>query len=129
MFFPFADDNPTVRPPVVTVALIAVNVIVFLYQLSLPEPQATHFVFGYGMIPAIVFGDAHLPPTISTLTPWLTVISSMFLHGGVMHIFGNMLFLWVFGNNIEDSLGHARYLAFYLLSGVAAALTQGLLDV
>jgi membrane associated rhomboid family serine protease len=128
MFFPFADDNPTVRPPAVTVALIAVNVVVFLYQLSLPEPQSTHFVFGYGMIPAVVFGAAHLPATIPTLDPWLTVVSSMFLHGSIMHIFGNMLFLWVFGNNIEDSLGHARYLLFYLLSGIAAALTQGLID-
>jgi membrane associated rhomboid family serine protease len=128
MFFPFADDNPTERPPIATVAIIALNVVVFLYQLAMPEPHATQFVFGYGMIPAIVFGDARLPASIPTLDPWMTVFSSMFLHGSIMHIFGNMLFMWVFGNNVEDAMGHVRFVLFYLLAGVAAALTQGLID-
>jgi membrane associated rhomboid family serine protease len=128
MFFPFADDNPTERLPIATVAIIALNVVVFLYQLAMPEPHATQFVFGYGMIPAIVFGDAHLPAGIPTLDPWMTVISSMFLHGSIMHIFGNMLFMWVFGNNVEDAMGHVRFVIFYLLAGIAAALTQGLVE-
>lgn len=128
MFFPFADDNPTHSQPIATVAIIALNVVVFLYQLSMPEPAATHFVFAYGMIPATVFGDAHLPPSIAALDPWMTVFSSMFLHGSIMHIFGNMLFMWVFGNNVEDAMGHVRFVIFYLLTGIAAALTQGLID-
>lgn len=129
MLFPFRDDNPTRITPVVTMALIAANVLVFLYQLSLPEPDATRFVFSFGMIPAVVLGGAELPPALAVVPPWATVLTSMFLHGGIMHIAGNMLFLWVFGNNVEDAMGHGRFIAFYLLCGLAAAMAQGFSDV
>lgn len=127
MLFPFRDDNPTLRQPVVTVALIGLNVIVFLYQMSLGS-AGERFIFGYGMIPAVVFGEANLPPGFPTLPAWMTIFTSMFLHGSIMHIVGNMLFLWVFGNNIEDAMGPARYLVFYLLCGIAAAFAQAAID-
>jgi membrane associated rhomboid family serine protease len=128
MLFPFRDDNPTRRTPVVTIALIAINVVVFLYQFSLPESAQQRFIYSYGMIPAAVLGGAKLPPELAEIPSWATVFTSMFMHGGIMHIVGNMLFLWVFGNNVEDAMGHVRFIAFYLLCGIAAALTQGLSD-
>jgi membrane associated rhomboid family serine protease len=128
MLFPFRDDNPTRLPPIVTVALIILNSLVFLYQISLPDPVATRFVYSFGMIPVVLFGGDTLPPELAVVPPWATMLTSMFLHGSIMHIVGNMLFLWVFGNNVEDAMGHGRFVVFYLLSGLAAALTQGLSD-
>jgi membrane associated rhomboid family serine protease len=128
MLFPFRDDNPTRLTPVVTITLIMLNVLVFLYQFSLPEPLSTRFVFEFGMIPVVLFGGESLPPEVAVVPPWATILTSMFLHGSIMHIAGNMLFLWVFGNNVEDAMGHGRFIVFYLLSGLAAALTQGLSD-
>lgn len=129
MLFPFRDDTPTRLTPVVTIALIILNALVFLYQLSLPEPLSNRFVYSYGMIPAVVFGGESLPPQLAAIPSWATVLTSMFMHGSIMHIVGNMLFLWVFGNNVEDAMGHGRFIVFYLLSGLAAALTQGLSDI
>jgi membrane associated rhomboid family serine protease len=128
MLFPFRDDNPTRITPAVTVTFIAANVLVFLYQLSLPGRAGEVFVYMFGMIPAVLFGHAELPPDVAAVPGWATVFTSMFLHGGIMHIAGNMLFLWVFGNNVEDAMGHGRFVAFYLLCGIAAALAQGLSD-
>jgi membrane associated rhomboid family serine protease len=128
VLFPFRDDNPTRITPAVTVTLIAANVLVFLYQFSLQGRAGEAFIYAFGMIPAVLFGGAQLPPDIAVLPGWATVFSSMFLHGGIMHIAGNMLFLWVFGNNVEDAMGHGRFIAFYLLCGVAAALAQGFSD-
>lgn len=128
MLFPIKDENPTVRPPVLTVGIIAVAVLVFLYQLTLPERDAQVFVLGYGMIPSVLFGSRELAAAIPTVDPWLTIFTSMFLHGGVLHIAGNMLYLWVFGNNIEDAMGHVRFAIFYVLCGAAAAFTQALVE-
>ena len=128
MLFPFRDDNPTRLPPIVTVALIILNSLVFFYQISLPDPVATRFVYSFGMIPVVLFGGDSLPPEIAVVPPWATILTSMFLHGSIMHIVGNMLFLWVFGNNVEDAMGHGRFIVFYLLSGFLAALAQGLAD-
>ena len=128
MLFPFRDDNPTRIAPVVTFVLIGINALVFIYQFALPEPEATRFVFAFGMVPAVLFGGASLPPELAAPPAWATVLTSMFLHGGFMHIAGNMLFLWVFGNNVEDAMGHARFVVFYLLCGLAAAMAQGLSD-
>jgi membrane associated rhomboid family serine protease len=128
MLFPFRDDNPTRITPVVTVTFIAVNVLVFMYQLSLPGRAGEMFIYTFGMIPAVLFGSAQLPPELAAVPGWATVFTSMFLHGGLMHIAGNMLFLWVFGNNVEDAMGHGRFIVFYLLCGIAAALAQGLSD-
>lgn len=126
---PLHDDNPTERFPFVTIVFIVTCIGVFLYQNSLPEKLGEVFVFQYGAIPAVVFGAGSLPEEISPAFPAsLTLLSSMFLHGGWMHLLGNMLYLWIFGNNIEDAMGHAKYVAFYLLCGVLAALSHALTD-
>jgi membrane associated rhomboid family serine protease len=128
MFIPISDDNPAFRPPIVTVAIIAICVLVYLHDLTLSGREQEIRVLGFGMIPAVLFGSSELAPGIPTLNPWLTVFTSMFMHGGFMHLAGNMVYLWVFGNNIEDTMGHARFIVFYLLCGIAAAMSQALVD-
>ncbi|MFQ5521193.1 MAG: rhomboid family intramembrane serine protease [Candidatus Methylomirabilia bacterium] len=126
---PLKDDIPTSSFPVVTIGLITANIFAFLYQASLQatdDPQALRaaqaFVFEFGHIPCRLTGAC---TTLADLPhPVVTLFTSMFLHGGLFHIFGNLLYLWIFGNNVEDILGHGRFLAFYFLSGVAAALAQ-----
>lgn len=125
---PLHDDNPTERPPIVTITWIVACALVFLYQASLPEDSGNTFVFQYGAIPALVFGEADLPEMGVASPAYATLITSMFLHGGWMHLIGNMLYLWVFGNNIEDAMGHAKYIAFYLTCGILAALSHALTD-
>ena len=125
---PLHDDNPTELTPVVTITSIAACVLVFLYQISLPVGPDKTFVFQYGAIPALVFGQAGLPETDVAIPAYATLITSMFLHGGWMHLIGNMLYLWVFGNNIEDVMGHTKYALFYLLCGVLAALSHAVTD-
>ena len=121
---PLKDDNPTERPPVVTVALIASCVLVFLWQASLAERRAIEVVYALGLIPAVLLGDQSLPPGLAMVPPGVTLVTSMFLHGGFMHLAGNMLYLWIFGNNVEDELGHVRFTLFYLLCGLGAAAAQ-----
>jgi membrane associated rhomboid family serine protease len=106
---PLRDIIPSRTTPVVTISIIALNVIVFLYELSLGR-AIDAFTLYYGLVPAAF--------------SWLTVFTSMFLHGGFLHVAGNMLYLWIFGDNVEDRMGHGRFLVFYLLCGVAAALAQ-----
>ena len=126
---PLQDDNPTELTPVVTVAFIALCVLVFFYQASLPSRPSEAFVFEYGAIPALLFGEADLPPSIAVGIPaYGTLVTSMFLHGGWMHLIGNMLYLWIFGNNIEDVMGHARFVVFYLACGILAALSHAVTD-
>jgi membrane associated rhomboid family serine protease len=86
------------------------------------------FVYQYGAIPAVLFGSESLPPEAAVLPASLTLLTSMFLHGGFMHLIGNMLYLWIFGNNIEDAMGHARFILFYIVCGIAAALTHAWMD-
>jgi membrane associated rhomboid family serine protease len=126
MFIPLRDDNPTSRLPVVTVALIAVNIVVFLLQATVPhgiELAALRF----GAVPYAVVHFRSLAET-AAVPPLLTLLTSMFLHGSLFHLLGNMLYLWIFGNNIEDRLGHVRFALFYVVAGVAAALTHILLQ-
>jgi membrane associated rhomboid family serine protease len=127
--FPLKDLNPTQRFPFATLALIAANVIVFVYELSLGRGLGS-FVAAYGMTPYEIMGASHLTggvdgvPTTDFQGPplvHLTLLTSMFIHGGFLHIFGNMLYLWIFGNNIEDLLGPLRFIVFYLVCGLAAA--------
>jgi membrane associated rhomboid family serine protease len=125
---PLHDDNPTSRPPVVTVGLIVACVLVFLWQFSLGERAQQRVVYGLGLIPAVLLGEGRLPPEVSLLPPEMTVVTSMFLHGSWLHLIGNMLYLWIFGNNVEDAAGHVRFVIFYLLCGVAAAAAQILLN-
>lgn len=127
---PIGDDNRGRRSfPTINYVLIAINVAVFLYELSLPSDQLQIFMLRYGAIPyQITHNVTHipgLPASIQSPAPvYLTIFTAMFIHGGWLHIGGNMLYLWIFGDNVEDSMGHFRYLIFYLLGGVAAALTQ-----
>ena len=126
MFFPFKDDNPHTITPYVNYGLIATCVVVYLWQFSLGPQSEQVAAYVFGFTPGLLFGDAQLDPRLPQVSPLLTIFSSMFMHGGFMHLGGNMLYLWIFGDNIEASLGHLRYLAFYLVCGVIAALSQGL---
>ncbi|MFQ5776008.1 MAG: rhomboid family intramembrane serine protease [Kiloniellaceae bacterium] len=126
--FPLHDDNPTTLRPVVTVGLIAACVLVFLWQISLSPYDAQRAVYAFGMIPAVLFGERALPPEVAAIPAELSLITAMFLHGGWMHLLGNMLYLWIFGNNVEDAMGHGRFIVFYALSGIAAALAQAAQD-
>jgi membrane associated rhomboid family serine protease len=124
---PLRDDNPTRTTPFVNYAIIVACVAVFFWQASLGRAMEAS-VYAYGLIPGVLLGGAHLPPELALVPPWMTVFTSMFLHGGFMHLAGNLLYLWIFGDNIEDEFGHTRYLLFYVLCGVAAALAQALPD-
>jgi membrane associated rhomboid family serine protease len=125
---PIHDDNPTHRKPIVTIALIATCILVYFWQASLGPRAGAAAVYSFGFIPAVLFDAAELPAELAVVPATLTLFTSMFLHGGFMHLAGNMLYLWVFGNNIEDACGHGRFLLFYLLCGVAAAFAQALPD-
>jgi len=127
--FPLRDSNPlrSITFQYVTVTLIAICVAVFLWQL-LQGPAGERVFFRFGTIPAVLFGSRVLPPELAAIPPTLTLITAMFLHGGIMHLLGNMLFLWIFGDNVEDSMGHARYLVFYLLCGILAGLAHAVVD-
>jgi membrane associated rhomboid family serine protease len=121
---PLHDDNPTEITPVVTFALIGLCVLAFFWQLSLGQRGNEAAVFSLGVIPAVLLHQAALPPELVLVPPSMTVITSMFLHGGFMHLAGNMLYLWIFGNNVEDAMGHGRFTIFYLVCGIAAAFGQ-----
>ena len=97
-------------------------------KLGLGVDGEQRAVLSLGMIPARLFGYGELPPDLVVVPAWATILTSMFMHGGLLHLAGNMLYLWIFGDNIEDSMGHVRFLVFYLLCGTAAALAQGLID-
>ena len=108
--FPVSDVIPSRGTPVVTICLIALNALTFLYELTLSDRELQRLVQMYGVVPA-------------ALAP-ASIVTSMFLHGGWLHFLGNMVYLWIFGDNVEDRLGHARFLLFYLGCGAAAALGQ-----
>lgn len=147
MFFPYKDDNPRLVVPFVTYAIIVFNLIVFFYQMGLDFVAGQEFTLSFGLIPA-TFTD--LPRSDITIayaqylseaantrvfidatpnSPYLTVFTSMFMHGGIAHIFGNMLFLWIFGDNVEGALGHLKFAGFYILCGIGAAAGQIFVDV
>jgi rhomboid family protein len=137
--FPYRDDNPTLATPVVTLLLIAANVVFWVAVQGMgAEPTLSRSVCELGLIPGEFLGRLpdgfSIPMSRSTVCvvtgerSWFTPLTSMFMHGGWFHLIGNMWFLWVFGNNVEDSMGHLRYLGFYLLCGVAAAATQTLVN-
>jgi membrane associated rhomboid family serine protease len=125
---PLRDDNPTTITPVLTIGIIVMCSLVFLWQQTLSEQAAVIAVYSYGVVPTVLFGHDNLPPDIARIPAELSIVTSMFMHGGWMHIIGNMLYLWIFGNNIEDRLGHVRFALFYLLSGAAAALAQSIVN-
>src|SRR3954462_592521 len=133
--FPYRDDNPTLATPFVTLLLIGLNVVSWVVVQGMgAEPNLSRSVCELGLIPGEFLGrlpDGFSIPMSRTMAcviegdpSWYTPLTSMFLHGGWFHLIGNMWFLWVFGNNVEDSMGHVRYLAFYILCGLAAAAAQ-----
>jgi len=125
---PLHDDNPTETTPVVMIGIVAAATLVFFYQLTLGPQAGQRFVYQYGAIPGVIFGEASLPRGVTAVPAALSLITSMFLHGGFLHLIGNMLYLWIFGNNIEDAMGHVRFVFFYLICGVIAAMSHALAD-
>jgi membrane associated rhomboid family serine protease len=123
---PLKDNIPSSRIPLITIGLIVINVLVYLNQLTLPPRAAVRFVYLYGLIPVEIAGGELLVQHPVPL--YGTILTSMFVHGGLFHLAGNMLYLWIFGDNVEDRLGRFRFLVFYLLSGLAAAAAQILSD-
>ncbi len=118
---PYKDDNPTKTTPFVTLIIIALNIAVFVLQLLSPR-GSQQIAYDYGAIPQYILhfhSDQPIPAP-------LTIFTSMFMHGGLMHIGGNMLYFWIFGNNIEDRIGHVRFVFFYLFCGVVAAFAHAL---
>ncbi|MDQ3731803.1 MAG: rhomboid family intramembrane serine protease [Pseudomonadota bacterium] len=126
MLIPLRDDNPTRSTPVVSYGIIGACVLVYLWQATLGPSAGQAAVYALGLVPAVLLQGASLPPEIALIPPTATVFTSMFLHGGWLHLIGNMLYLWIFADNIEDSMGHGRFIVFYLLCGIAAALAQAL---
>lgn len=121
---PISDNNPTRIFPVVTWALLISCVAAFFWQLSLDQSELTVAIHALGVIPAVLLGEAELASEAQIIPAWASIFTSMFLHGGWMHLIGNMLYLWIFADNVEESMGHGRFLVFYLLCGVVAALVQ-----
>src|SRR5579863_243592 len=121
---PLKSEELRHSPPLVTILLIVANLVIFFYQLSLPPKAGNALVSTMGIVP-VRAERLLIHPTTSRVQPALVpLVTSMFLHGGSLHILGNMLFLWVFGGNVEDRLGHLRYLGFYFICGIGAGLAQ-----
>ena len=127
---PLKDDIPTDKVPFVTIGIIILNCLVYIYELTLSSDVLEDFTLLYGAIPDRLVHpftmDLLLP---QALPPVLTIFTSMFLHGGPLHLLGNMLYLWIFGKNVEDFLGHIRYIFFYMMSGFFAAFIHTLSDI
>lgn len=130
MFLPLHDQNPLRVIPfqLVTFAVILLCVCVFLYQQYLPDESEQALIVSFGMLPAILFENRVLAPELQLVPAELTLLSSIFLHSGWLHLLGNMAFLWVFGDNIEDSMGHWRFLLFYCACGVFASFSHALAE-
>ena len=124
---PISDENPTRITPIVTWGLVGLCVLVFFWQLTFDEEAEQAVLLALGFVPRYLFDQAITYRLYGIPWPWLTLITSMFLHGGFLHLGGNLLYLWIFGNNVEDAMGHGRYLFFYLTCGVAAALLEGVI--
>jgi membrane associated rhomboid family serine protease len=116
---PIKDDIPTNSFPLLTVLFIIINVAVFMYEVSLPKEEFMEFVKTYGFLPKDLLNPAN----------YWKFITYMFIHGNLPHLFGNMMFLWIFGNNVEDALGKIRFLIFYFVTGIGAAVVQALIGL
>jgi membrane associated rhomboid family serine protease len=125
---PVRDDQPRFSTPYVTYFLIALNLVIFLFEAALTPQSFKILLFQLGMVPANITTFLSGEGRLGLVAVFLPALTSMFLHGSWMHVIGNMWFLWIFGDNIEDYLGHFKYLAFYLVSGLAAAFAQVILN-
>ena len=121
---PLRDNIPSRRYPVVMVTLVLANVIVFFYEISLGHAGQEALFGRYGMTPAAFAGGPHAAAAREVSAGGITLFTSLFLHGGWMHLIGNLWYLWIFGDNVEDRMGHGRFLAFYLLGGISASLAH-----
>jgi membrane associated rhomboid family serine protease len=122
---PLHDDNPAATTPRVTVGIMIACVLVYIWQhLLLSNVGAQQAAYAFGLVPAVLTGREMLPPEIAVIPPGASILTSMFMHGGFWHLAGNLLYLWVFGNNVEDAMGHTRFFIFYVLCGVAAVFAQ-----
>jgi len=126
--FPVHDENPIRIVPYVTYTFMGCCILAFLWQITQAPEFQNIIIYALGVIPAVLFGGLELDPELDWVPPIMTVFTSMFLHGGWMHLIGNMLYLWVFGNNIEAAMGHVKFFIFYVLCGAAAVLAQALPD-
>ena len=125
---PLKDDNPTSNKPIVTYFLIGSCVLIFFIQLGSQSYKTGQLFYSYGLIPSVLMGNNQLPIDLYAVPAYLAIFTSMFMHGGFMHLIGNMLYMWIFADNIEDNLGPSKFLIFYLLAGIGAAMTQVLMD-
>ena len=125
---PLKDDNPTSAKPIVTYILIGLCVVVFFTQLGSNSYKTGQLFYSYGLIPSVLMGHDQLPMDLYAVPASVTIFTSMFMHGGFMHLIGNMLYMWIFADNIEDNLGPVKFFIFYILSGIGAAMTQVLVD-
>ena len=125
---PLKDDNPTTSKPIITYCLIGICVLVFLVELSSSSYRNGSFFYSFGLIPSVFLGKLKLSHDLYVIPSYFTLITSMFVHGGFMHLIGNMLYMWIFADNIEDSIGKTKFLIFYLLCGVGAAMAQVFTD-
>jgi membrane associated rhomboid family serine protease len=123
---PLRDINPTERVAFITILLIVMNVVLFLFELALGEDGRGRFIESFALVPGNLF--SHGAPSGQEIPAVATLVTSMFLHGGILHVGGNMLYLWIFGNNIEDSMGRLRFIIFYLLCGLFAAFAHALMN-
>ena len=124
--FPISDDNPEPGVPIVTWGLIGLCVAAYLWEASLPEAVLEQAILAYGAVPSVLFGYAP-PADLLGVPVWATAVSSMFLHGGFLHLAGNMLYLYIFGDNVELAMGRVRFFLFYVICGVLAVLAHGML--
>ena len=125
---PLKDDNPTTSRPTITYFLIGICVLVFVLQLSSQSFKTGQLFYTYGLIPSVLMGHKQLPMDLYAVPSYITIFTSMFMHGGFMHLIGNMLYMWIFADNIEDDLGAKKFIVFYLLCGIGAAMSQVLID-
>lgn len=121
---PLKDYNPVKTTPYVTYGLIALNLLLFFYEVSLPPTTLSSFLTDWAVVPEQLSESFSTGISVVNTEEWLTLITAQFLHGGFLHLGGNMLYLWIFGNNVEDQMGHSRFLVFYLGCGVIANLAQ-----
>jgi len=125
---PLKDDNPTSGKPIVTYFIIGLCIFIFIIQLSSNTYRTGELFYSYGLIPSVLMGHDKLPLDLYAIPAYATIFSSMFMHGGFMHLIGNMLYMWIFADNIEDNLGPTKFIIFYLFSGIGAAMAQVLMD-
>ncbi len=128
-FFPLSDQNPTKNKPIICWIIITICIILFFWQQTLSNENQGKLILSFGMIPSVIFGFRELSYELILIPSELTIFTSIFLHGGWMHLIGNMMYLYIFGDNIEDCMGKFRFIIFFGLCGVIAALSQSYVNL